>query len=295
MSTDFVTIIDVTARDGLQDASAFVPIEAKRELLQGIRDAGILTAEAASFVHPRWVPMLPDAEEVMAFAKTLPEVEWIALVPNLRGMERAVAGGGMGAVTVVCSASEEHNRANLNRSRQETLDDLSRVVALAHRHGIRVRGAVSTSFDCPFVGKVPLADVLWVTESYLAMGVDEISVADTIGTANPRMVTERISAINAVRGTVPVSLHLHDRFSWGLANVAVALEQEVRRLECALGGLGGCPFAPGAAGNLDAERLIPFLTAQGIETGVDLDRLGQVRRDLLEVIAKGQAAPALHR
>lgn len=285
-----VTLVDVTARDGLQDAAGFVPTAAKQNLLQGIRRAGFRQAEATSFVHPRWVPMLPDAEAVMRYVATLSHVEWIALVPNRRGWERALAVGGMQAITVVCSASELHNQANLNHSREDTLAEVEAVIVAAHVHGLRIRGAISTAFDCPFAGEVPVADVLWVVERYLAMGVDVLSVADTLGTAHPQAIRQKVAAINAVRDKVPLSLHLHDRQGWALANVTMALELGLRQFESALGGLGGCPYAPGAAGNLDAERLVPFLEAQGFVTGIDLQALAEVRQTILETVAKGLTA-----
>lgn len=286
-----VTLLDVTPRDGLQDAPAFVPLSEKQALLQGLAAAGIRKSEATSFVHPRWVPMLPDAEEVMQFARGIPHVQWIALVPNLRGLERALAIGGASAITVVCSASEAHNQANLNRTREQTLHELERVVDVAHQSGVAVRGALSTTFDCPFSGTVTVDEVAWVAERMLAIGVDEISVADTMGTADPQAVCDKLSAINQIRGQVPVSLHLHDRHGQALDNVQMALELGVRQFEAALGGLGGCPYAPGAAGNVDAERLIPFLEERGWSTGIDVAKLAAVRQRLVKVLSQGLPAP----
>jgi hydroxymethylglutaryl-CoA lyase len=289
---DEITLIDVTARDGLQDAEGFVPLEAKLALLRGVAEAGFTMVEATSFVHPRWVPKLADADEVYDGVRDIGGVEWIALVPNRRGLERALIHR-VQSITVVCSASDAHNRANLNRSRDETLRELAELVREAHRHQVRVRGAISTAFDCPFSGPVPLGEVMAVAEAYLAMGVDEMSLADTLGTANPKSVGQRVRALNQIRGRTPLSLHLHDRFGWALANVAMALDAGVQHLECALGGLGGCPFAPGAAANLDAERLIPFLDAMGIRTGIDLEKVRQVREALWAVLERRLPIPAI--
>jgi hydroxymethylglutaryl-CoA lyase len=286
-----VSILDVTPRDGLQDASGFVPVAIKRALLTGLREAGYRRVEATSFVHPRWVPMLPDAEEVMAHAATLPGVEWIALVPNLRGFERAQRVG-VRSLTVVCSASESHNRANLNRSRSDTLAELKEVVRGAHGRGARVRGAVSTTFRCAFEGRVAVAEAVRVVEAYLAMGIDELSVADTVGWASAEDVEETLGAILRVTGSVPVSVHFHDRDGHALANVAVALGLGVTRFECGIGGLGGCPFAPGAGANLSVEHLVPFLQAEGLDPGIDLDRVRQLRNMLDACIAEGLAPPA---
>ncbi|MCL6561758.1 MAG: hydroxymethylglutaryl-CoA lyase [Firmicutes bacterium] len=289
---DEITLIDVTARDGLQDAEGFVPLDAKLALLRGVAEAGFKMVEATSFVHPRWVPKLADADEVYDGVRDIPGVEWIALVPNRRGFERALAHR-VQSITVVCSASDAHNRANLNRSREETLHELGELVVEAHRHQVRVRGAISTAFDCPFSGPVALGEVMAVAEAYLEMGVDEMSLADTLGTANPKSVGQRVRALNQIRGRTPLSLHLHDRFGWALANVAMALEAGVEHLECALGGLGGCPFAPGAAANLDAERLIPFLEAMGIRTGIDLEKVREVREALWVVLEQRLPIPAV--
>lgn len=286
-----VSLLDVTPRDGLQDASGFVPVAIKRQLLAGLRDAGYRRVEAASFVHPRWVPMLPDAEEVMAHAATLPDVEWIALVPNLRGFERAYQAGAR-SLTVVCSASESHNRANLNRGRTDTLAELREVVVATHSRGTRVRGAVSTAFRCSFEGRVAVQDAVWVAEAYLDMGIDELSIADTVGSASADEVEETLKAIVSITGSTPISLHFHDRDGHALANVAVALDLGVTRFECGIGGLGGCPFAPGSGANLSVEHLASFLRANGLDTDIDLERVRQLRAMLDACIAQGLVPPA---
>lgn len=286
---EHVVIMDVTPRDGLQDAEGYVPLEEKVALVEGLVEAGVHSVEVTSFVHPKWIPLLADGDRLVPRLSHL-KGEWIALVPNERGVERAVAAGVSG-VTLVASASESHNRANLNHSRGETLDTLHRAAERAHSAGLKVRGAVSTAFDCPFEGTVPIASVMTVVEAYLAMGVDEIGIADTIGTANPEAVKERVRALNDARGAVPLSLHLHDRYGWGLENVAIAYEYGVRRFETALGSLGGCPYAPGAAGNLDTERLVTFFAEQGINTGIHFDKLATVRERLFNVLSHRLSVP----
>lgn len=287
-----ITLVDVTARDGLQDASGYVPTDAKKSLIAGLHEAGYKKIEVTSFVHPRWVPMFPDAEEVLEFSRNFMDLEGICLVPNFRGLDRVMAAGGANVITVVCSASEAHNQANLNRTRANTLEELASLVAAAHRAGTSVRGALSTTFDCPFSGPVPVADVLYVLQAYLDMGIDVVAIADTIGTATPDAVREKLTYINGLRGTTPLSFHIHDRNGQGLSNVAVALELGISEFESALGGLGGCPYAPGAPGNLNSEVLIPFLERQGISVGVDLEALQHVREEILSIVALDLKPPS---
>lgn len=284
-----VRLIDVTPRDGLQDASGYVPVQEKLALVEGLLGAGIRSIEVTAFVRPAWIPMLADADELVGQLGTL-DGDWIALVPNEKGLERAAAAH-IGTVTLVASASESHNRSNLNHSRQDTLAALTRVTARAHQFGMRVKGAISTAFTCPFEGEVPVKDMMMIAEAYLQMGVDVLGVADTMGTATPLAIKERIKELNAIRASVPLSLHLHDRFGWGLANVSMAYEYGVEEYETALGGLGGCPYAPGAAGNLSTEKLVQFFTAQGINLPVELEALAQVRDHLFSVINQRMPSP----
>lgn len=288
--TEALVITDVTPRDGLQDATGFVPIEDKVALVEGLASAGFTHIEVTSFMHPLRIPMLPDGDLLVPRVAHLSEY-LVALAPNIRGVERAVVAG-VPAVMLVASASESHNRANLNRSRTETIAILAEAARYAHSHGLRVHGAISTAFECPFEGSVPVGQVAEMAEAYQQMGVETLNLADTLGTATPRMVKERIRVLQEVTdAAIPLGLHLHDRQGWALANVAMAYEWDVRHFESALGGLGGCPYAPGAAGNIDTERLIAFFEAQGIDTGVDLDGLASIRRQLLSVIAKRLPVP----
>ncbi len=245
--------------------------------------------EVTAFVHPRWIPLLPDGDLLFGRVRDL-DAELVALVPNPKGAWRAIRAGA-DTVTIVVSASESHNRENLNRSQSETLALLKEATRIAHEAGIQVRGAISTGFACPFEGVVPLSQVERVTEAYLQMGVDELSIADTLGTATPREVKSRVVKIKEMAGTLPLGIHLHDRLSWVLANVAMAYEYGVKRFESALAGLGGCPYAPGAAGNLDTERLVTFFHAQGIETGINVSLLESVKKDLLAVLDRHLPPP----
>ena len=286
---EYVKITDVTPRDGLQDASGYVPLENKLALVKGLYGAGIRSIEATAFVRSQRIPFLPDGDQLLGLVQDL-DAEWVALVPNPKGVGRAIRAGA-DTVTIVVSASESHNRANLNRSQSETLDLLRESTLMAHEAGLHVRGAVSTAFACPFEGNIPWRQVEKVMEAYLQMGVDELSIADTIGTATPLEVKDRVSKIRALATKLPPGIHLHARFGWALANVAMAYEYGVRRFESALAGLGGCPYAPGAAGNLDTEHLVMFFHAQGIETGINDSLLKTVKNDLIEVLNKHLPPP----
>ncbi len=285
-----VVITDVTPRDGLQDATGFVPLEDKIALVEGLVSAGFTHVEVTSFMHPLRIPMLSDGDSLVPAVAHLAK-HLVALVPNVKGVERAIAAG-VPTVMLVASASESHNRANLNRSRRETMVILAEAAESARSQGLRVHGAISTAFECPFEGRVPVADVVEMAQAYQQMGVEALNFADTLGTATPAMVKECIRAVReSTDSFAALGLHLHDRMGWALANVIMAYELGVRRFESALGGLGGCPYAPGAAGNIDTEKLVAFFEAQGIGTGVDLDRLVSVRHSLLKVIAKGLPVP----
>lgn len=287
---DAVVITDVTPRDGLQDATGFVPLEEKVVLVEGLLSAGFSYVEATSFVHPLRIPMLPDGDLLVPRVRHA-SGQLVALAPNVKGVERAIRAG-VPVVTLVASASESHNLANLNRTRHETIVILSEAARYALENGLRVRGAISTAFECPFEGLVPVAQVVELAETYREMGVEAVNLADTIGSATPTMVKERIRAVRgAIGDSIPLGVHLHDRLGWGVANVAIAYEWGVRHFESALGALGGCPYAPGAAGNIDTETLVGFFEAQGINTGVDRDKLPALRERVLRVIAENLLPP----
>ncbi len=283
--TKALVLTDVTPRDGLQDATDFVPLEDKVALVTGLASAGFRHIEVTSFVNPDRIPMLCDADFLAPRVAHLSQ-DLVALAPNIKGVQRAIAAG-IPAVMLVASASESHSQANLNHSRTEMLTILAEAASYAHAHGLRVHGAISTAFECPIEGTVPIAQVVELAEAYRAMGVATLNIADTLGTATPNSVKARIRALRDVAdASMPLGLHLHDRHGWALANVAMAYEWDVRHFESALGGLGGCPYAPGAAGNIDTEQLVRFFEAQGVPTGIDLDKLTALRHQLLAVIDK---------
>ncbi len=280
-----VTIVDVTARDGLQDADRVISTEQKLQLVHNLIDAGVQHIEVTSFVHPRWVPQMADADQLVTQLPHYDGVTYSALVPNMRGYERAKAAGST-EIALVVSASESHNKANLNRSIAETLAQLAEVAAQAHADGIAVRGAISTSFGCPFEGKIAIEAVERVTHAYVTMGVQQIGLADTIGVGNPRQVFELFKHIQAtVPDTTSLVGHFHDRRGYGLANVFAALQAGVSRFDVALGGLGGCPYAPGAPGNLATEIVVAFLEEMGLKTGINLNGLTIAYKRLMEALA----------
>ncbi|MFF3307071.1 hydroxymethylglutaryl-CoA lyase [Streptomyces sp. NPDC002952] len=267
-----VRIHEVGARDGLQNEKATVPTEVKAEFVRRLADAGLGTVEATSFVHPKWVPQLADAEQLFPLISGLP-VDLPVLVPNERGLDRALALGAR-RVAVFASATESFARANLNRTVDEALAMFAPVVERARAEGVHVRGYLSMCFGDPWEGAVPVPQVVRVCRALLDMGCDELSLGDTIGVATPGHVLALLSALG--EAGVPVSalgVHFHDTYGQALANTLAALQYGVTTVDASAGGLGGCPYAKSATGNLATEDLVWMLQGLGIETGVDLGRL----------------------
>jgi hydroxymethylglutaryl-CoA lyase len=289
-----ITVVDVTARDGLQDADRMITTEQKLQLVRDLIAAGVRHIEVTSFVHPRWVPQLADADQLVTMLPQNDEVTYSVLIPNMRGYERAKATG-CKEIALVVSASESHNKANLNRSIAETLAQLAEVAARALADGIAVRGAISTSFGCPFEGRVAPEAVERVAKAYVAMGVQQIALADTIGVGNPKQVFDLFQRIRQeVPSTTSLVGHFHDRRGYGLANVFAALQTGVNRFDVALGGLGGCPYAPGAPGNLATEVVVAFLEEMGLSTGIDLEELTKAHSQLMQALANGEKVKNSH-
>ncbi len=289
-----VTIVDVTPRDGLQDADRSITCAQKLRFIAALVAAGVRNIEATSFMHPAWIPQLADADAVAARLPRDTDVVYSALVPNMRGYERARAAG-IREVTLVVSASESHNKANLNRSTGESLAQLADVAARAQHDGVVVRGAIATAFGCPFEGAIAPAAVLRVVHAYRAMGLTRLSLADTIGAGNPRQVYDLFTlARTETSPDVTLSAHFHDRSGYGLANVFAALQAGVDIFDAAIGGLGGCPYAPGAPGNLSTEDLAAYLDAMGISTGVSLAGLAAARALVMAALAEGAPVTDSH-
>ena len=266
-----LSVREVGPRDGLQNEDP-VSTADKVELIDELGRTGLTRIEAVSFVHPRAVPQMADADQVWASIARPAGVRYSALVPNLRGAQRALAAG-VRELEVVVSASDTHNRANVGRSTEQSLADIEELVALAHEHGASVQAIVATAWGCPYEGEVPLERVLWVAGRALAAGADGLSYGDTTGMATPGRVTRLVGQTRLAHPEVALNLHFHNTRGTALANVLAALQLGVADFDASVGGLGGCPYAPGASGNVATEELVHMVQDMGVDTGVDLDAL----------------------
>jgi len=269
-----VRIVEVGPRDGLQNEQAQLPTEHKIRFIELLAEAGLPVVEATSFVHPRAIPQLSDASAVMAGITLSPTTQYPVLVPNVKGMERALAAG-VRAIAVFTAASESFTQHNINATIAESLANFRPIVAMAQRAGVSVRGYISTVFGCPYEGKVEPHKVLAVAQSLLEMGISELSLGDTIGVATPHQVIDMLTLL-VTEGAIPLeqlAVHFHDTRGTALANVLAALQMGINIIDASAGGLGGCPYAPGAAGNLATEDLLYMLHGMGISTGVNLQKV----------------------
>ncbi len=276
-----VRIVEVAPRDGLQNHARAFSTRAKIAFVDALSQTGLQVIEAASFVNPKAVPLMADAAEVMTGIERVPGTRYLALVPNERGLERAMQCG-VDSVAVFASASETFSQRNINCSIAESLARFAPVLERAKRTGIWVRGYISMAFVCPFEGTIPATATAGLAMRLLAMGCDEICLADTIGTATPDHVATVIDATLAAIPVERLALHMHDTYGKAVDNVDAGYAAGIRIFDSAAGGLGGCPFAPGAAGNLATECLIEHLDDRGIPHGVDIGRIRTATRDLLD-------------
>jgi hydroxymethylglutaryl-CoA lyase len=280
-----VLVGEVGPRDGLQIEPEFVPTETKIRLINGLIEAGVPEIEYSSFVSPRAVPQLKDAAEVLAGIDRSRGTRMVALVPNAKGAERAVEAG-IDEIRVFVSASESHNRKNVNRSVEDSLQGYAEVVRIAGEGGIPVSGAIATSFGCPFEGEVAVAQVGMIATRFAELGMHGVGLGDTTGMATPPLVAERCRHLKAVVPSLPITLHFHNTRGIGLVNVMAGLDEGIDRYESSFAGLGGCPFAPGATGNICTEDLVFMLHEMGIETGIDLEKLCAVAREVETVVGR---------
>ncbi len=280
-----VTICEVGTRDGFQIEPDFIPTELKVEVVNRLSESGLPRIEVTSFVHPKVVPALRDAEEVMARITRRPGAVYAALVPNDTGAMRAIDAGADEIDTVV-SASESHNLANVNMTIAESLDKLRAVADVARRAGKPVVAGVSTAFGCPFEGTVPLGQVERVASRLVELGARGISLADTTGVANPLQVTRVLERLMPRFPGIEWSLHTHDTRAMAIPNILAAIGCGVTRFDASIGGLGGCPFAPGASGNVCTEDLVHCLHAMEVETGIDVGRLIETSRRVQEIVGR---------
>ena len=279
-----ISVREVGPRDGLQN-EAPVPTEAKIELIDRLSATGVRRIEAVSFVRPEAIPQMADADEVWRRIERAERVRYSALVPNLRGAARALAAG-LAEIEVVVSASDTHNRKNVNRSTAESLDDIAAIIDAAHRQGATCQVIISTAWGCPYEGDVPESRVLGVAGRAIADGADSISFGDTTGMATPTRVWSLVAGFRSAYPDAALNLHFHNTRGTGLANVLAALELGVADFDASVGGLGGCPYAPGATGNIATEELVHMVADMGIGTGIDLAAMIDAAADAERIIGR---------
>ncbi|PIC58488.1 hydroxymethylglutaryl-CoA lyase [Sporosarcina sp. P12(2017)] len=284
-----ITIKEVGPRDGLQNEKIFIPTEDKIAWINELSKSGLTSIEVTSFVNPKWIPALADAVDVMAGIRREPGVSYSALVPNRQGLERAFAAD-IDEAAVFMSASETHNLKNINKTITDTLPVLKEIVQDANAAGKKTRGYVSTVFGCPYEGVVNTEAVVRVADSLFDMGIDELSLGDTIGVANPRQVQEVLDLLLKRFPSDKLAMHFHDTRGTALANVLASLDMGITVFDSSAGGLGGCPYAPGASGNAATEDLLYMLHGMGIHTGVDEEKILAASAFIQEKI--GQALPS---
>jgi len=267
-----VTIIEVGPRDGFQNVKREISTEDKVKIIDLLSASGLKHIEATSFTHPKWIPQLQDAAEVIRGIAKRRGVVFSALIPNEKGLDRAIENG-VKEVVFVVSASDALNRENFNKSTSESLAELSAIAQKAGSNGVRLRGAVAASFGCPFEGSVAMEKVIEVAKAFRSTGASGVTLADTTGMAHPLQVRELFSRLSAELADLPIALHFHDTRRIGLVNVYAAWEAGARIFESSIAGLGGCPYAPGAPGNVATESLVYMFHKMGVETGVNLDQV----------------------
>ncbi|MFQ5913010.1 MAG: hydroxymethylglutaryl-CoA lyase [Nitrospinota bacterium] len=272
-----VVVREVGPRDGLQMEDRWIETEAKIKLINLLSKSGLKRIEATSFVHPKAIPQMRDAAEVMAAIERVPGVRYEAIVPNAKGAERAVQSG-VDQIGIFISATESHNQANVRMPIADSLKQIRGIVEIASAAGVPVRGSVVVAFGCPYEGDVSLEQILRILRRYEELGIQEILLGDTTGIGNPVQVGRTVRAVQREFGDLSLTLHFHDTRGTGLANVLAGLEAGVLTYDSSIGGLGGCPYAPGATGNIVTEDVVYMLEEMGVATGVDLDALLECAR-----------------
>ena len=280
-----IYIQEVVTRDGFQAESTFIPPEEKIALINRLSHAGYAKIEVTSFTSPKAIPMLADAETVMQGIARVPGVEYTALIPNLRGAERALTVG-VDEFNLVMSVSEAHNQANLKMGREDSFNALSKVINLAHANHIATNVSLSTSFGCPMSGMTPLADLMNWIDRFAHTGVRGITICDTTGMANPAQVNSVCEVAQSKYPHLQWTLHFHNTRGMGLANALAALNAGIDRFDSSLGGLGGCPYAPGATGNICTEELVHMFDLMGLDTRMNIDTLLECSQDLQKIIGR---------
>jgi hydroxymethylglutaryl-CoA lyase len=286
-----VKIVEVGPRDGLQNEKEFVPTAVKIELINRLSAAGFRNVEAASFVSPKWVPQMADGAEVMAGIERRPGTIYSVLTPNMRGLEGAIAARA-DEIVIFGAASEAFSQKNINCSIAESIERFVPVAQAAKEKGLRVRGSLSCSLGCPYQGEVPVASVVDVVERFAALGCDEIDIADTIGVGTPKRTREVLAAVTQVFPRERLSGHFHDTYGQALANIYAALQEGIEIFHASVAGLGGCPYAKGATGNVATEDVLYLMNGLGIETGIDLAQVVEIGDFISTSIGKPNASRA---
>ena len=282
MSKAEVTITEVCPRDGFQSISESISTEQKVEIINQLIDCGYKQIEVTSFVHPKAIPQLKDADEVLKQIKRSDQVKLRALVPNTRGLERSIAAG-IDKAKLMLSASDSHSISNANCKTEEAIQKFEPLINLAEKSGMKVSGSISVAFGCPYEGDIPIARLVMICERYRSFGIDEISLADTTGMANPIKVKNTVRELRRIFPSFTFSLHLHNTRGMAFANAVAGWEEGIVHFDSSAGGLGGCPYAPGASGNIASEDLIHGFEEMGIHTGVSLDSVLEVAKDLQQI------------
>lgn len=278
-----ILVSEVGLRDGLQSIDRVMPTEAKKRWIAAEAAAGVREIEVGSFVPPSLLPQMADTAELVEFARGIEGLNVVALVPNAKGAERAAAAG-VHAMSIPFSMSETHSRKNVRKTHPEMLEEIAACAAIAREHSIHFAVGLSTAFGCTMEGAVPEETVVRLAEKAVEAGAEELSLSDTTGYADPAQVRRLTREVRAAVGERLTTLHLHNTRGLGLANVVAGLEEGITTFDASLGGLGGCPFAPGASGNLVTEDLVLMLNSMGLKTGIDLDKLLEVRRILADAL-----------
>jgi hydroxymethylglutaryl-CoA lyase len=285
---DRVSVYEVSPRDGLQNESATVPLSGKLRLVDALVAAGLTRIEITSFVSPKWIPQLADADELAEAVLSqghAGDVRFSALCPNARGLERAKRAG-IEEIAVFMSASETHNKKNINKTIDATIEAFQETIGPAREAGIRVRGYVSTVWGCPYEGDIDPARAIAIAKQLFEMGCYQISLGDTIGSGTPRQTRDIMKRALDALPLDAIAMHMHDTRGTALSNIVIGLEQGVRHFDASVGGMGGCPYAPGAAGNVATEDLVYMLHGMGIATGIDLERLVEAAKAAESIVGR---------
>lgn len=284
-----VEIVEVGPRDGLQNEKIILTLNNKVKLIKALATSGLKNIEATSFVHPKWVPQLADADLLVEELKELQGINISVLIPNEKGFQRALQVG-VKEICLFVSASVSHNINNVNMTPQESINNFSSIIKTAELHEIRVRTIIVMAFNCPFEGKVDPAKVLELANILENIGADEIILADTMGHANPRQVYDLFELLKQHISKAQLSAHFHDTMGMGLANVIAALQAGIKKYDSSIGGLGGCPYAPGASGNIATEDLVNMFNSMGIETDINLDGLIKISEMVEKMVGRPVAS-----